>query len=68
MKPRSSRTSERSLLIGQRRAVQLVSYPVMAAEEPRWPEHQAYYERNSTDDMYHCARPGWKLPQREPAA
>ena len=38
---------------------------------PFWeaePEHQAYYERNSTADMYHYERPGWKLPQREPAA
>jgi len=31
------------------------------------PEHQGYYERNSTDDMYHYERPGWKLPHREPA-
>jgi peptide-methionine (S)-S-oxide reductase len=29
------------------------------------PEHQGYYERNSTCDMYHYRRPGWKLPQRE---
>ncbi len=30
-------------------------------------EHPGYYERNSTADMYHYERPGWKLPQREPA-
>jgi peptide-methionine (S)-S-oxide reductase len=37
---------------------------------PFWeaePEHQGYYERNSTADMYHYQRPGWKLPHREPA-
>lgn len=36
--------------------------------EPFWeaePEHQAYYERNSTADMYHYERPGWKLPKDE---
>jgi peptide-methionine (S)-S-oxide reductase len=29
------------------------------------PEHQGYYERNSTADMYHYERPRWKLPHRE---
>ena len=35
---------------------------------PFWvaePEHQGYYERNSTCDMYHYQRPGWKLPHGE---
>jgi peptide-methionine (S)-S-oxide reductase len=31
------------------------------------PEHQGYYERNSTEDMYHYDRPGWKLPHSEAA-
>jgi peptide-methionine (S)-S-oxide reductase len=34
---------------------------------PFWeaePEHQGYYRRNSTADMYHYRRPGWKLPHR----
>jgi peptide-methionine (S)-S-oxide reductase len=32
------------------------------------PEHQDYYQRNSTADMYHYERPGWKLPgPRQPA-
>jgi peptide-methionine (S)-S-oxide reductase len=37
---------------------------------PFWeaePEHQAYYQRNSTCDMYHYERPGWKLPHLETA-
>lgn len=35
--------------------------PIWVAE----PEHQGYYERNSTCDLYHYQRPGWKLPHRE---
>jgi len=37
---------------------------------PFWeaePEHQGYYERNSTADMYHYQRPTWKLSHREHA-
>jgi peptide-methionine (S)-S-oxide reductase len=32
------------------------------------PEHQDYYQRNSTGDMCHFARPGWKLPHRQATA